>query len=232
MIGTPAHDWRMDVRYVHSLGQTIKLCMEQDIDLRWLFPPGDAIIQNARNALVRDALKFGFDDLIFVDSDQDWEAEWIVRLLSYPVDCVGAAVRKKTDDAIRFNVKARGGVASFRKHPQHDIITAPDMTLGTGFLRMSRTALETLWNASEKYKGGDGEQSAWVFDIRPRDGELVGEDTYVCDKLRSLGIETWLDPTMCPGHSGVKRFVGDFAAWAASLPAADAKGSPALKLVG
>lgn len=213
LIGTPAHDWRADVRYVHSFGQTIKLCMERGIDLRWLFPPGDAILQQSRNALVRDALTFGFDDLFFIDSDQDWEAEWIIRLLSYPIDCIGAPVRKKTDDKELYNVKVRSGIDSFRRLGQHDIITAPDLAVGTGFLRMSRRAMQALWDASEKYVGPDGIETAWIYDIRPQNGELVGEDTHVCDKLRSLGIETWIDPTMCPGHSGMKRFAGDFGTW-------------------
>jgi len=52
LIGTPAYTWSLDVRYVHALGLTIKLCMERDIDLRWIFPPGDALVQNACNDLV------------------------------------------------------------------------------------------------------------------------------------------------------------------------------------
>ena len=217
LIGTPAYDFRVDVRYAHSLLMTLRLCIDRGVDLRWLFQPGDAIIQNARNELVRDALAFGFDDLIFIDSDQDWEPEWVLRLLSHPVDCVGAAVRKKTDEREMYNVKAKGGVASLVRDQGTGLITAPDMALGTGFIRFSRKALQALWDDAPKYKFSSNQptQTAWIFDIRPVNGELVSEDTYVSDKLRALGIQTWLDPTMNGGHIGLKRYAGDFTAWLA-----------------
>src|SRR3990167_7630004 len=110
LIGTPAYTWSLDVRYVHSLGLTIKHCIAQDIDLRWIFTPGDAIVQSACNDLVAAARDHGFDDLIIIGSDQDWEPEWITRLLSYPVDCVGGPVRKKTDEKEHYNVMTRTGI--------------------------------------------------------------------------------------------------------------------------
>lgn len=212
LIGTPAYTWSLDVRYVHSLGLTIKLCMERGIDLRWLFPPGDALVQNACNELVSSAYGRGFDDLIIIGSDQDWEPEWIFRLLSYPVDCVAGPVRKKTDERELYNVRVGPDVHAFRRHPRFDIITSPDLAIGTGFMRLSRKALGVLWDASEKYTVA-GVERAWVFDVRPVDGVLVGEDIHICHTLRKYGIEIWLDPLMDGGHVGPKRFVGNFANW-------------------
>jgi len=199
---------------------TIKLCMQHDIDLRWLFPPGDAMVQNACNSLVAAAREKDFDDLIIIGPDQDWEPEWIVKLLSYPVDCVGGPVRKKTDARELYNVKTWGGVHGFYRHPTHDIITAADLAIGTGFMRLSRKALNILWDAAEKYTIlGTGTPSAWIFDIRPVDGLLVGEDIHICNTLRLHDVDVWLDPTMNCGHVGQKRFVGDFAAWLARAQA-------------
>ncbi len=217
LIGTPAYDWKADVRFVHSLGLTLKLCAQQGVDLRWLFPPGHALVQHARNELIRDALKFGYDDLVFIDSDQDWLPEDFVRLLSYDVDCVGAPVRKKTDETV-WNVKARGGFFSFGAHPHYELLTAPDLTIGTGLLRLNRHALQKLFDASEKYTVSGGEETPWTFDVGPVDGELVGEDTHVCERLRGLGIMIWLDPTIVCGHNeGGKRYAGDFAKWLSEM---------------
>lgn len=216
LIGTPAHTGALDVFYVHSYGETLRLCLQRGIDLRSVFLAYDAIVQNARNDIVKLALEHGFDDLIFIDGDQDWQPEWVIRLLDYPVDCVGGAVRKKTDQEELYNVRARGGPRSIVTDQGTGLMTAPDMALGTGFLRLSRKALQVLWENSEKYIGFKNKpQSAWIFDIRPVNGELVGEDTAVSDKLRSHGIQTWLAPNMCCGHIGAKRYVGDFDAWLA-----------------
>lgn len=220
LIGTPAHTGSVDVYYANSLTQTLRLCMQRGIDLREIFMAYDAIVQNARNDIVKLALEHNFDDLIFIDADQDWEPDWVMKLLSYPVDCVGAAVRKKTDQEELYNVRARGGPDSITTDPVTGLMTAPDMALGTGFIRFSRHALQVLWDNSEKYIGfKDKPPSAWIFDIRPVNGELVGEDTAVSDKLRANGIATWLAPGMTCGHIGPKRYIGDFDAWLAKARA-------------
>ena len=214
LIGTPAHDGRVDVHYALSLTRTARMAVERGIELRELFLAYDAIIQNARNDLVKLALENQFDDLIFIDGDQDWEPEWVFKLLEYPVDCVGAAVRKKTDQEERYNVKAAMGALSILADKSTGLMSSHDMALGTGFLRLSRRALQVLWDNSEKYTAFQGRsQGAWIFDIRPVNGELVGEDTHVSDKLRQHGIQTWLAPGMTCGHIGSKRFVGDFEKW-------------------
>lgn len=213
LIGTPAHDWKADVRWIDSFGNTIKLCVEYGIDLRWLFPPGQSLLQHARNELVRDALKHGFDDLIFVDADQDWEAEEFVRLLSYDVDCVGIPIRKK-DEEERYNVYFPKGIFSFVKHPVHDILSGPDLALGTGLIRFSRKALMALTDGAELYRFAPGaEETPWVFDVRPKNGFLVGEDSHVSFTLQKHGMNVWIDPCMSCGHIGQKRYEGTFAEW-------------------
>lgn len=218
LIGTPSHNWMNDIRYTHAFGLTIKACIQIGIDLRWLFPPGNALIVDARNELVAEALAHGFDDLVFIDADQgEWTPEGFLKLLSHPVDCVGAPIRKKTDAGTFFNVKVRGGVNSISTDPSTGLMTAPDMAVGTGLLRLSRKALEGLWNNSEKYRGLSGREQAWIFDARPVKGELVSEDTHVCDKLRGIGIPTYIDPSVTCGHYGLKDYRADFVAWLADL---------------
>lgn len=226
LVGTPSHSGAVDVYYAHSIGESIRLCVQRAIDLRPVYMAYDSLVQNARNDIVALAIEHKFDDLIFIDADQEWNPEWIPALLNYPVDCVGSAVRKKTDQAELYNVRARGGAHSFTKHPTSPILTTPDMALGCGFLRLSLRAVQALWDSSEPYTAYQRQtESRWIFDVRPIKApgkaiaELNGEDTIVSDKLRALGIETWLDPAMTCGHVGVKKYEGDFAAWLAKLQA-------------
>ena len=215
MLGTPTHDGKLDVFYVDALEQTTKLCGKLGIDSRWFAIAYDALIQNARNDIVAQAVYGDYDDLIFIDSDEGWRPEWVPQLLSYPVDCVGAAVPKKTDREELYNVRAQGGPTSFSRHPTAPILTATDMALGCGFLRLSRKALLALWDDAVPYKVGraNDKPSRWVFDIRVVGGELVGEDILLGDLLRSKGIQTWLDPNMTCSHIGPKIYTGDFAAY-------------------
>lgn len=205
------------------MARSMKLCVQRGIDLFDYYEPGNALIAVARNDIVAAAIKWQVSDLIFVDADQDWEPEWIPELLSYPVDCVGAPVRKKSDGEERYNVRAPGAY-SFRKHPECDLWTADGLGVGTGFIRFSRQALQVLWDNSEPYTFGKGEEARLIFDSAPMDTgkplrEMVSEDTMVNIKLRQHGIETWLAPYMNPGHTGTKRWQGDFVAWIEQLKA-------------
>lgn len=212
LIGTPAYDGTVGVHYAHSLVESVRLASSMGVELRSIYMAYDALIQRARNDLVKLALESGFDDLIFIDSDQEWKPEWVMRIISWPRDCVGGAVRKKSDTE-SYNVRADG----------HDIPVDPGTGLlrvrgiGTGFLRLSRRAMLAMWEAGEEYVDDAGKVNRWMFDVKPVNGRLVGEDIGLADTLRAAGIETFLDPAITCSHVGVKKWDGNFAAWLARL---------------
>lgn len=216
LIGTPIHSWQPDAAYAFSLAQTIRMGFERDIEVRELFPGGIAILPHARNGIITAAMQHGFDDLFFIDADQDWQPEWLFQLLNHPVDVVGLAVPRK-DDIEQYNVRTPRGALSLYEDKVTGLWSAPGMTIGTGFLRLSRKALTALWEASEPYTCfGSPDEHRWIFDHRPMDvgkpvKELVSEDNILGEKLLALGIKTWIDPRMTCGHYGRKRYAGNFA---------------------
>ena len=217
LIGTPTMDGKVEAEYANCLAETMKLCIQRGIEVYPLFICYESIIQNIRNDIVAVAMKFDFiTDLMWIDADQGWKPEWVPRLLNYPVDVVGGTVRKKTDERELYNVK-------HTSTGPHDIPIDPATglwivdALGTGFLRMSRRALQVLWDNSEEYRVWEKEPSRWIFDIRPVNGSLVGEDVAVSGKLRQYGIQTHLDPSMTCSHIGSKKYVGDFQKWIANM---------------
>ena len=210
IIGTPAHYSQVHIAYAFAMDRTRDMARERGIDLSPLYIGGDAIVQKARNDLVMTAIAKEADDLIFIDADQDWQPEWVFQLLDWPVDCVGAPVRKKDPYTEEYNIFV-GDALGFIRHPDGlPILTSPDLRIGTGFMRYSRRALLALWEGAEPYATHRGE-ARWIFDIRPVNGVLFGEDTVIADKLRAANIPTWLDPSMDPGHYGECRVQGAFA---------------------
>lgn len=209
MIGTPSHKGELDGRYAASLAETIGECALNGIVVEPRVIMGCSVIQCARNDFVKYALDEGFHDLVFIDDDQDWRGADFLKLLNYPVDCVGAAVRKKTDRAEQYNIMSTTG--TFRDDGEVPGLIEVE-GLGTGFLRLSRRALQVLWDSSEPYRMFGGKVTGrWIFDIRPIDGDLMGEDVFMALKLRAAGIDIHCDPHIIVGHTGKKRWVGDFA---------------------
>ena len=215
LIATPVHDHKTHAIYTHAYGETIRLGCQIGVDIRGLFWPGEALIQTARNELVRAALEHEFDDLVFIDSDQAWKPEWVVGLLRHPVDCVGGAVAKKAE---REAYNVRSTVVPLPRCPKTGLLEVDGV--GTGFLRLSRAAMTALWHLSEEYRDDFGKVHRWMFDVRPIDGRLVSEDMGMCRKLAAAGIKTYVDPSITCEHAGNNVWKGDFAAWLARIEAA------------
>jgi hypothetical protein len=209
MIGTPSYDGRLEAFYVNALRRTEAYCKQHGIEFTPVFLCYDSLVQRARNDIVRLAVEGGFDDLFFIDSDIEWESEWVLSLLNRPVDCVGTAYRKKTDAQELYTVRSRVPV------PMEDGLCVVE-GVGTGFVRLSRKAFTALWDSSDEYEN-EGRKCRWIFDVCVLDGKLVSEDNIMCEKLRRLGMKVYVDPSFTPSHIGMKKYQGDFASYVARL---------------
>ena len=209
LIATPAHDGRLDVWYTTSLVNTIGVAQANDIFVHPVFMSYDALVQRARNDLIRLAVEGEYDDLIFIDSDMEWNPMWIMSLLERQEDVVGGTTRKKTDDAEVYVVKASDLTV-------HDNGLIKAEALGTGFVRLSRKAFLALWDSSPAYQN-EGRECRMVCDVQIVDGQLYSEDTILFRKLADLGFDVWLDPRMTCNHLGTKKFCGSFEAYLETL---------------
>lgn len=206
MIGTPCYDGRLDVWYTNSLVNTIKQSYAHDVQITPMWVSFDALIQRARNDTIQLALEGDFDDLIWIDSDIEWEPEWFFKLLDHPVDVVGGTYRKKGDrEEYVIRVPGKSDSATGLIEVQG---------LGTGFLRMNRTAMQYLWDSNKSYiDKKDNKERRMIFDVIVTDNDLMSEDIYALQKLIDGGFKIWLDPTMTCSHIGPYKFKGDFSTW-------------------
>jgi len=201
LIGTPAHDGRLDVWYTDSVVNSVRLCQANGIFLHPIYLSYDALIQRARNDVIRLALEEEYDDLIFIDSDLQWDPQWILDLLKYEEDVVGGTYRKKTDEFEMYVVKTKN-----IEPAENGLIKVEG--LGTGFVKMSNKALKSIWNVSQEYTN-EGKVCRMCCDLQIVDGELFSEDTVLFKKLTEAGYDIWLDPKMTCVHIGSKKFFGD-----------------------
>jgi len=206
MIGTPCYDGRLDVWYTNSLVNTIKQAAKHDVEITPMWVSFDALIQRARNDTIHIALETGIDDLIWIDSDIEWQPEWFFKLLEYPVDVVGGTYRKKGDRE-EYVVRVPGPIDS-----KTGLIEVQG--LGTGFLRMNRKAMQYLWDTNKSYiDKKDNKERRMIFDVIVTDNDLMSEDIYALQKLIDGGFKIWLDPSMTCSHIGPYKFQGDYSVW-------------------
>ncbi len=212
MIATPSLTGELDVYYVNSLVETVKLACARDIMVAPIFVPQNSLIQSARNEMLSMAYESQVDDMVWIDGDIAWKPEWFFKLLEYPVDVVGGTYRRKQEEE-SYVCTAKPWMLK-KDHLGLMQVEA----LGTGFMRFSAKTIKWLWDNSAPYHVGSeptAREMRWVFDVGPRamDGELVSEDVRVCFKLRDGGFAINCDPEMTCDHVGRCRFMGAFAPW-------------------
>lgn len=208
MIGTPCYDGRVDIWYTHSLCETLKLALDAGIQIIPVWVSFDALIQRARNDTLHLAHKMQVDDLIWIDSDIEWKPEWFFKLLDYPVDVVGGTYRKKGDRE-EYVVRRTN-----QESPDPSTGLLRVEGLGTGFVRMSKTAIDYLWDTSESYiDPKDNEERKLICNVVIENGDLVSEDIWMFKRLDRGGFNIWLDPNMTCNHIGSYKFQGDFRPW-------------------
>jgi hypothetical protein len=201
LIATPAHDGKLDVWYAASLVNTVRVAQANDIFIHPVFMSYDALVQRARNDLIALAIEGEYDALIFIDADMEWNPFWVMELLARPEDVVGGTARKKTDDAEIYVLKTSDLTI-------HDNGLIKCEGLGTGFVKLSRKALQALWDNSPEYTN-EGKVRRMICNVEVIDGQLYSEDVTMFRKLNSLGFDCWLNPRMTCAHIGTKKFVGD-----------------------
>ncbi len=204
MIATPCKEGLLDVYYVNSLINTLRLCASQNIFVAPVWFPNEALVNRARNNLFAIAHEMKANDVVWIDDDQEWKAEDFMRLLNHPVDFVGGAVIKKTN-AEQYNVKSY--TVPIPKDEETGLLIVDGV--GTGFLRMSRRAIDLLWDISEAYRDGT-EEKRMVFNTRITNGEFQSEDNFVCDLWKSLGEKVYVDPEITCAHVGRNKWTGNF----------------------
>lgn len=204
LIATPSYDGKVSVYYANALADTIRLGLSEDIYFQAVYMSFDALIQRSRNSLVALAVEADFDDVLWIDSDMEWNPEWAVKFVKSELDVLGApCIRKSIEE--QYNVKC------FPENlvPDKNGIIKVE-AIGTGFLKMSKRAIQSLWDEGKPYISNDKEHR-WIFDVEIQDGELVSEDILVCKKLVAAGFDINVDSTITCSHIGALNYKGDFA---------------------
>lgn len=208
MIAAPSYDGTITVWHASSLSETCKLGLTKDINVFAIYMSYDSLVQRARNDIIQLALETEVDDLVFIDCDVDWSPEDFFKLLEHDVDVIGGIYPKKGDQE-EYPVKALNGNMKFKENGLVEV-----EGIATGFLRLTKKAIQKIWEASEEYtEPHKPKPIRMVFDIAIQNGELVSEDIVFCRKWRDLGEKVWFDPSINLSHVGTKRWNGNFLSW-------------------
>ena len=206
LIGTPALDGKVDVWFADALTTSAKLCLANNINLLPVMLAYESILPMARNELIKIAYDEKVECIIFIDNDQAWNPEALLEVINSPYDVLGLPVVSKTDEPGNFNVNI-GNLENLQRDDNGYIKVH---SIGTGFIKLSRKAIEALWK-SNPFVEFRGKQLKLVFEYSTQYSNFIGEDITLCNKLQELDFDVWVNPNSTCAHIGTKTWMGDFA---------------------
>lgn len=143
----------------------------------------------SREACVEAALAVQSDYLMFIDTDIQFPADGIERLIARNKDVIGAPYNEKRLPQVS-TVKlsdGNGGFASTTVNLPTDAF--PCAAVGTGFMAVNLKRM--VAHLQPPY-----------FSYMNVENRFMGEDVAFCTRARSAGLEVWADPTIRLAHYG------------------------------
>lgn len=213
-IALPAYDFKVSLKLAISLARFTQVAPQHGIHVQIGSVCGCSVVSRARNLLAKDMLESECSDLLFIDSDINFEPEDIFRLLAWTSDpkkgIVAGVPRTRSTDKVYI---------ATMDHDENGQLTMNGMGLvrakrvATAFMMVRRDVFETLYNEHPEWQYYDSKSDRMLncmFDFEVAEEGYIGEDFLFCDRARAHGFEVWIDPTIKLGHMGVQEYLGDF----------------------
>lgn len=201
LVGTPALDGRVDAWYSYALHEIGKLALLNNIEVNMVLLSYESILPMARNELLTAAIQGNFDSLVFIDSDVYCDPQAFINIVKSEKDVVAIPTVKKADQEsydIFFKEEPK---------PEGDWLKADGVS--TSCLKISKKVLKDLAaNSTKTVFRGKELNNICQYDFVA--DSFIGEDIYLCQKIKRLGYNIWVNTTSTCMHIGPKVYVGNF----------------------
>ncbi len=209
-IGLPAYDFKVSLKLAISLARVAQAAQVHGIGIHIGSVCGCSLLPRVRNLLVQDLLDTEATDLLFVDSDINFDPDDVFRLMAWNKDIAAGVPRTRGvekvyiadldyDDNQELTMNGYGLVRATR--------------VATAFMLVKRAVFEGLIELHPEWKYRDHRSDRdlhAVFDLQLTPEGYMGEDFLFCDRAREAGFTVWIDPSIKLGHMGVQEYEGSF----------------------
>lgn len=197
LLGTPMLNGICHMEYMESVLALQSALNARGIIMDRAFLKGDSIIQRARNIIVDYFLKTEATHLLFVDADNNFRPDDILKMIDADKDIILAAIQMKTQHFLKFTVER------FDREELNLNEPCKIKRGGTGCMLIKKEVFEKLKPKTKTFKSDSQlNQVSNFFRVEVRDGILVSEDQLFCDSYRDIGGSVWLAPWAEVGHIG------------------------------
>ena len=225
VIGTPCYCGLVTSAYFSSVLKLQEACLGQGINLTFLMPGGDDLIERARQEIAGTFLEMpDATHLLFIDSDIGFEPEQVFRLIHFNSEVAAAVYPLKRVDWERAKAAA---LAGRERIESASLCYALELekplrvrdgfiqvrSTGTGFLMIKRRVFTAMMERYPelRYSSDASSPRFALFNclIDPETGIYLSEEYSFCRRWTGMGGEIWVDQKSRLNHLGQASFAGE-----------------------
>jgi hypothetical protein len=225
VICLPCYDGTLQYGCMAGIVQLTKLCETANIGVQVMYIARDSLITRARNYLCKGFLDIlNATHMLFVDSDIEFQAEDVMRMLEANVDIIGGIYPKKS---LRWEKGKDYPIMDYvvSNLSSNDVITDINQPfevryVGTGLMLIKRGVLHAMMSAfPDDWYYEETTKYHKFFDCQIVDNNYLSEDYYFCERWRRLGGKVYAAYWTRTVHWGIHGFEGDVIAYALKVAA-------------
>jgi len=231
-IATPMYGGVCHGAYLKSIFALVNLLGKKGYTVHYSELSNESLITRARNTLTEMFLRTYDDYLLFIDSDEGFNAAAIVRMIEEEVDLIGAAVPMKGINWERVKAAAKSDkkdLSSFTSIYNVNISEKQKQSLkenpgekvevdyiGSGLMLIHRNVFQKLKEHTPSYRSdqtstggisyGETVYDFWRTEIDAESNRLLSEDYNFCKMWKSVGGKIYLAPYVKVVHVGTYWF--------------------------
>lgn len=207
-VAVPSFDKKIFANCHQSLMNALQVLLACKIPFQFSYEVGLPYVSMARNNLARKFMASDCTAMVFIDADVGFAPGAFHDLIISKEDVIGGAYPKKQDSeeyAVRLK-KDENGNAIFHE----GVLLAEG--LATGFMKISRAALETMQSAYPELVYTDGMTGQPTYNFFGEyivNGRMFYDDFGFCHLWAKTGGTMWVLPNITFSHAGSRNYEGN-----------------------
>jgi len=174
--------------YANSLSNTVRLCMRYGIRVFTSFIGHLSNPPMAKNELLNTLRDIDYKCAVFVDESLGWDANSFLEIVLSSEDVVCLPVVKKIVQDVVFDLDM--DFNNFEKNSE-DFFKVKYVS--SGFLKLSKAVVNELLDTNVSITNVTGNEVKNVFEYKIKDGKSFSDSFVLCDKIKDLGYDIWLN---------------------------------------
>lgn len=206
-IATPMYGAMCSGYFARSLTDLVITLLHNGYEVHFQDLYNSSLVTEARNFLTEDFLRKGSDYLLFIDSDQGFNAAGVLKMIEEGEDVISGAVPLKLINWEGVLAASRQGkVDLYNYTAAHNIVPLTNSAVdtskkievesaGTGLMLINKKVFEKMKSTTGTYKFNStpclnlnqGDEIHNFWSVETVDDQRYGEDVNFCRKWRNLG---------------------------------------------